>query len=91
MKSHATSGKKTWRRQLGFVVVLLAGFIASLILYRLAHYAESRRIEEEFFRRASVRHALIGENIRGYEECLYNLRNLFANSDDVTPAEFAAA
>ncbi|CAM2994482.1 CHASE domain-containing protein [Rariglobus hedericola] len=90
MKPHLTSGKKIMRRQLGLVIVLLAGFAASLILYRFAHYTEQRRIENEFFRRAAVRHALISESIHGYEECLYNLRNLFASSDDVTPSEFLA-
>jgi PAS domain S-box-containing protein len=90
MKPHATSRKHLLRRQLGFVIILVAGLAASLALHRFAHSAEQSRIREEFFRRATVRHALISENIRGYEECLYNLRNLFASSDDVTTAEFSA-
>ena len=90
MKPHATSGKNLLRHHLGLMIVVLAGFTGSLALYHFAHYTEHRRVQDEFFRRASVRHALISESIHGYEECLYNLRNLFVSSDDVTPAEFRA-
>ena len=79
------------RRQLGLIFVVLAGLAASVIAYCLAEFAEQRRIHDEFHRRAEVRHALIRENIRGYEECVYSLRNLFANSDDVTLDEFVAS
>ena len=90
MKPRVTTGKGILRRQLGFALVILAGLSASLILYQYVHYTERRSIHDDFLRRAAVRHALIGESIHGYEECLYNLRNLFASSDDVTPAEFLA-
>ena len=90
MKSHATSRKNLLRRQLGLVVILFAGFAASLGLYHFFNYTEARRTGDEFLRRASVRHALINESIRGYEECLHNLKNLFTNSEDVSPAEFTA-
>ena len=87
----ATAGKHPLRRQPGLVFVLLAGLAASLTLYWFVDYTERHRASEEFYRRAAVRHALISETVRGFEECLYNLRNLFANSEEVTPAEFRAA
>jgi PAS domain S-box-containing protein len=90
-KLHTASKKTLLRGRLGFVVVVLAGLAASLIAYAFARHTEQRRIRYEFHRRAEVRHALIRENMRGYEECLYNLRNLFANSADVTPLEFSAS
>ena len=90
MKPRVTTGKGILRRQLGFALVILAGLAAALILYQYVHYTERRSIQDDFLRRAAVRHALIGESIHGYEECLYNLRNLFANSDDVTLTEFLA-
>lgn len=91
MKSYPVSGKHLLGRQLVLICILLAGFAGSFALYRFVQYTECRRISEEFTRRAAIRHALIGESLRGYEECVYNLRNLFANSDHVTPAEFRAA
>ncbi len=90
MKPHANHRSNLLRRRLGLVVVLAIGVAASLALYHYTRATERARATEEFSRRASERHALISERIRGYEECLYNLRNLFANSDEVTPLEFAA-
>jgi two-component system, cell cycle sensor histidine kinase and response regulator CckA len=89
-RAHSPSKMDRLRRQMGFCLVLLLGVAASLALYRFATYTEERRIEEEFYRRAAVRHALISESIHGYEECLYSLRNLFMSSDDVTADEFAS-
>ncbi|MEZ0217293.1 MAG: CHASE domain-containing protein [Rariglobus sp.] len=90
MKPHAPHRKHLLRRRLGLLVVLAVGFAASLGLYYYTYSSERSRATEEFTRRASARHALISERIRGYEECLYNLRNLFENSEEVTPAEFAS-
>jgi len=89
-KSHTASKEKLLRRRLGFVIVLFVGLLASLALHHFTQRAEHRRIEDEFFRRAFVRHALIAESLHVYEECLYSLRNLFASSDEVTPTEFLA-
>ena len=91
MKPLNIPGKIIVRRHLGMITVVLVGLIGSLALYHFARYAEQQRVQEEFFRRAAVRHALISEKIHDYEECVYNVRTLFANSDNVTPAEFQAA
>jgi two-component system, cell cycle sensor histidine kinase and response regulator CckA len=90
MKPQPIHRKHLLRRRLGFLIVLVVGVSASLGLYRYIDASERSRANEEFTRRAAARHALISERIRGYEECLYNLRNLFENSDEVTPAEFAS-
>ena len=90
MKSHAPHRRHLLRRRLGLLVVLAVGVAASLGLYHYTYSSEHIRATEEFTRRAAARHALISERVRGYEECLYNLRNLFENSADVTPAEFAS-
>jgi PAS domain S-box-containing protein len=63
----------------------------SITLYLFVRETEIARLTEEFNRRAAGRHALIKEGLRGYEECIYNLRSLFANSDEVTPEEFNSA
>ena len=91
MNPPATFRKTLLRREPGLVIILLAGLAASLALYWFADYTERRHASEEFFRRASVRHAIVSDNVRGYAECLYNLRNLFANSEDVSPSEFLSA
>ena len=90
MKHHAPRRKHLLRRRLGLAVVLSVGFACSLGLYHYVYSTEVARATDEFSRRAAWRHALIGERVRGYVECLYNLRNLFANSEEVTPAEFAS-
>ncbi|MFA6962519.1 MAG: CHASE domain-containing protein [Opitutaceae bacterium] len=91
MKPRANFWKTLLKGRLAFIIVVVLGLGTAFTLYRVSYYAEHARVTEEFFRRASVRHALISESVRGYEECLYNLRNLFANSDDVTLFEFQSA
>ena len=90
MKSHANHRKNLLRRRLGLLIILTVSLGCSLGLSYYVEQTERAQANEEFVRRASARHALISERVRGYEECLYNLRNLFANSEDVTPVEFAA-
>jgi two-component system, cell cycle sensor histidine kinase and response regulator CckA len=90
MKPHANHRKNLLRRRLGLFIISVVGLGCSIALYIYVKQTEHTQATEEFIRRASARHALIGERVRGYEECLYNLRNLFANSEDVTPAEFSA-
>jgi PAS domain S-box-containing protein len=89
MKSPATP-RINLRRHPGLFIILTVGLATTIGLSRYVAHTERTQANEEFVRRASARHALISERVRGYEECLYNLRNLFANSEDVTPAEFAA-
>lgn len=89
-RTQQSSRKIRLLRHSGLVLLVATALAGSFALYQFSNYTEHRRVREEFFRRATVRHALIGENIRGYEECLYNLRNLFANSEDVTTSEFAS-
>ncbi len=91
MRPPASPPKKVWRSRLGFILVLCAGAAFSTGFYSFVRQNEVARIESEFSRRANARQALIKEGLRGYEECIYNLRSLFANSDDVTPEEFVAA
>jgi CHASE1-domain containing sensor protein len=71
------------------LIILTVGLASTAGLSRYVEQTERTQANEEFVRRASARHALISERVRGYEECLYNLHNLFANSEDVTPAAFA--
>ncbi len=83
--------KNFWHGRLGVILVLCAGTILSISCYRFVRQNELSRLEADFNRRASGRQALIQEGLRGYEECIYNLRSLFANSDDVNPEEFLSA
>ena len=79
------------RRHGIIALVLLVGLAGSVVLREVVRNGEVERLEKDFIRRATVRHALIHESLKGYEECVYNLRTLFQNSEEVTPAEFATA
>ena len=79
------------RRNSVIAFVLLVGVAGSLALREVVRNGEVERLEKDFARRALVRKTLIQESLKGYEECVYNLRTLFENSEEVTPAEFAAA
>ncbi len=91
MRPLASSKKKFWEGRIGCTFVLCAGTILSLVFYHFARDNELSRLEGDFNRRTTARQALIQEGLHGYEECIYNLRSLFANSDEVTPEEFASA
>jgi len=91
MRSTASPSKTFWKGNRGLILVLCAGAVISAALYTFARRTELARLEEEFNRRASGRQALIQEGMRGYEECIYSLRSLFVNSDNVSPSEFVSA
>ena len=80
-----------FRRHSVVALVLLLGVTGSFALKEVVRHGEVERLEKDFTQRAIVRHALIYESLKGYEECVYNLRTLFENSEEVTPLEFAAA
>jgi PAS domain S-box-containing protein len=91
MRPSASPLKKIWEGRIGLILVLCAGTALSFVFYHFARDNELSRLEGDFNRRATARQALIQEGLHGYEECIYNLRSLFANSDEVTPEEFTSA
>ena len=91
MRTLTLPRKKSWEARIGVVLVLCTGTALSLVIYRFAYDDELTRLEGDFKCHATARQAFIQERLHGYEECIYSLRSLFANSDEVTPEEFASA
>jgi PAS domain S-box-containing protein len=65
------------RSRYAMLGMVLLGVTASLVLYKEARDNETQRVRDDVKRRADTRHTLIRENLNGYVEGLYNLRNLF--------------
>ena len=78
-------------RAIAFGAIIVAGVLASFGLYRIVLVRDQLRRTEELDRQIDDRHALIRETLRGYEDCLFALDLLFANSTEVTRREFEHA
>lgn len=72
-------------------LILAAGVLLSVVLYRAGRADELAKAEAEFSHRALLQHALVREILVHYEDALFGLSTLFVSSEEVTSAEFAAA
>ncbi len=84
-KSHARG-----RRYL-VAAILVAGVIAAIASFQDARQREVDRVEDEFGRRVSIRHALTREILSRYEDSLFALSTLFMLDGNVTRSEFMRA
>ncbi len=71
---------------IAIALVLAIGLVLSIVSYRQAREAERVRVENEFFRRADVQHALTREILANYESGLLAMRTLF-KADTTPPLE----
>ncbi len=72
-------------------LVVVLGIVFSVLLTWWLDRSEHRRILQEFRGHAEVRHTLILQTLRTYEQGLYGLRSRFAGAAEVSPDDFRAA
>ncbi|HWA87929.1 MAG TPA: CHASE domain-containing protein [Opitutus sp.] len=78
-------------RALAFGAIVVAGVAVSVGLYRSVINREELRRRDELSQEIANRQALIRATLRDYEDSLFALKLLFADSDEVTPREFENA
>ena len=80
-----------FRGTIGITVVAIAGFACSALVSLNFKRVEDLAIQQEIERRATLRHALLGECLREYDNALFALRLLVENSTDLSLEEFNQA
>ncbi len=73
------------------VGIAIVGVLVAVATFLEAHQRELDRIEDEFGRRVSIRHALTREILSRYEDALFGLSTLFMLDGNVTRSEFQRA
>ena len=81
-------GRLNFRSRYAVPVMVLLGLAASFAVAYEARDNEELRVREDVKRRADTRHILIRDNIQGYVEGLYSLRNLLGVHEEVTSDKF---
>jgi CHASE1-domain containing sensor protein len=71
--------------------VAFSGVALTWLLWRNAVVSEEFRRDTEFDRQVTARHALIRENLSGYEDSLLALRLLLSYHEKINRSEFADA
>jgi len=82
--------KKARRLYIPWIIVVL-GLAAALAAFMILRKRETRNLDLEFNRRASIIANLLTETLRNRQETLLTLRELFHYSEEVTRAEFEHA
>lgn len=73
---------------IGITVVAVAGFACSVFVALNLKRAEDLAVRQETERRATLRHALLSQSLREYDNALFALRLLVENSTDFSLQEF---
>ena len=76
------------RHHLPVWITLIAGAALSVGAFVLVRNWEAERVGREFEWRVQSRVHALQTTLRGYEESLYAMRDLYDSSDDVTISEF---
>jgi len=87
----APATSRTVSFRVAAALILACGALAAVWVYRDGRREEFWRIEADFERRVTARHALAREVLERYEEALYGLSAVFAVNHDVTRDEFSRA